>query len=691
MISDRMRGRLLYRDAQGRDSAADLVIEGSFVGRAAECVVRTDDAMVSRRNCRIFREAGTWNVEDLGSSNGTFVNEQRVQTQALRHADIIRCGTLQVRFVEIEDLPSDRVDVDPSLQGDGTELEITKRELEAVLADRSEKEQRLFELGRELETLRLRTDTDSAELQRLRSEVVAQREKIGELSRIRQLTDEELNAQIRVGEQLRRDLEGLKKDHLELRERTDKTVGDLQARDRQLERSTEDIQRTKQTLDETRGRLAELERTKDEGWRELNNRVGELDGLRAVISEQERLLEERRVGLISLEASVQDLRADKEKLLRELVTARSERDEAKNQNNSLRNQLEGFEEEHRRLTRALSDGSGGGADEALKLATDLRQARVALKTVEAERDRYTERAERADAARVEAEQKVAKLDVERTQAVEEKQRAISAKERAEEAMNRAELQRKASEDTRKGVEETDAKLMTEIGRLRRDLDDAIAVRDELRIELDDARRAADRARDATAAEAAMRRKLEEALEAAKLAPPEALPIKPPTIGGRVEHRTMPIIVDGASSPVQFGDESTLNGDTPRGITLSDGELDEVRMRQLEEELAQLGSELAIAKAELESARTNGATEAPKNGADAEQLREIKVRAQDAYTGVNDALSELRTNILFARKLVGELGADSEASRSLAQAITTSIDRAEDAKGILRTLREVAGG
>lgn len=684
MIYNRMRGRLLYRDAQGRDSAADLVADGSFVGRAAECAVRTDDAMVSRRNCRIFRDAGTWSVEDLGSSNGTFVNEERVQKQALHHADIIRCGTLQVRFVEIEDLPSDRVDVDPSLQGDGTELEITKRELEAVLADRSEKEQRLFELGRELETLRLRSDTDSSELQRLRAEVVAQREKIGELSRIRQLTDEELNAQIRVGEQLRRDLEGLKKDHIELRDRTDKTVGDLQARDRQLERSSEDIQRSKQTLDETRGRLAELERTKDEGWRELNNRVGELDGLRAVISEQERLLEERRVGLISLEASVQDLRGDKEKLLRELVTARSERDEAKNQNNSLRNQLEGFEEEHRRLTRALSEGSGGGADEALKLATDLRQARVALKTVEAERDRYTERAERADAARVEAEQKVAKLDVERTQAVEEKQRAVSAKERAEEAMNRAELQRKASEDTRKGVEETDAKLMTEIGRLRRDLDEAIAKRDELRIEVDDARRAADRARDATAAEAATRRKLEEALAAAKTAP------TPPIVTGRIEQRTMPIIVDGGTNPAQFSDESTLNGDTPRGITLSDGELDEVRMRQLEEELAQLGSELALAKAELETARTNGAAAAHKNGADDDAVREIKARANDAYNGVNDALSELRTNILLARRLVGELGADSEAARSLAQAIGASIDRAEDAKGILRTLRELVG-
>ncbi len=665
-----MRGRLLYRDAQGRDASADLQAEGSFVGRAQECVVRTDDAMVSRRNFRIWRDSGKWFVEDLGSSNGTFVNDQRIQArQALRHADIVRCGTLQVRFVEVEDAKSDRVDVDPSLMGGESELDVAKRELESVLADRSEKEQRLFELTRELDALRLRNETDATELQRLRAEVAVQRDKASELSRDRQLHEEELHAQLRVGEQLRRELDGLKKDHVELRERFDKTVGDLQARDRQLERAGEDIQRAKQALDELRARAAELEKTKDAGWRELNSRVGELDGLRAVISEQERLLEERRVGLISLEASAQELRQEKERLLRELVGARSEREEAKTQLLSTRNQLDAFEEEHRRLQRALSQGSGGGADESMRLATDLRQARVALKTIEAERDRFTERAERAEIARTEVEQKLARLEVERMQALEEKQRAVSARERAEEALARGELQRKAADETRKGVEAAEAKRLLEVDRLRRELDEAKQALDEAKQALDEAKQ-----------------------EIARAAAKPELVVRAPK---RTEQRTMPSRLDGATAPIDMGeragsdgagdfqDEMTWDG---QGDRTGGGAVDaELRIGQLEEELANLGSELAIAKAELEGARAA----APASGESDQLLREIQRRAEEAYNGVNDALSELRTNVLLARQLVGELGAESETTHALAAAISSSVDRAEDAKGILRVLREVA--
>ena len=47
--------------------------------------------MVSRRHAQFRNENGRFVVEDLGSSNGTHLNNVRVQKQAIGHADIIQC------------------------------------------------------------------------------------------------------------------------------------------------------------------------------------------------------------------------------------------------------------------------------------------------------------------------------------------------------------------------------------------------------------------------------------------------------------------------------------------------------------------------------------------------------------------------------------------------------------------------
>src|SRR5579883_2658588 len=100
-----MGAKLLYRDAQGRDASVDLPPEGAYLGRAVDCVVRTDDAMVSRKNCKISFLGGRWYVEDLNSANGTYANDRRIQKEVVSHGDVIRCGSLQVRFVQVADDP----------------------------------------------------------------------------------------------------------------------------------------------------------------------------------------------------------------------------------------------------------------------------------------------------------------------------------------------------------------------------------------------------------------------------------------------------------------------------------------------------------------------------------------------------------------------------------------------------------
>jgi two-component system, cell cycle response regulator len=69
------------------------------VGREGEVDLLLEYASVSRRQAKLYLAVGTWFVEDIGSTNGTFVNEQRVQTRALQNNDLIRFGEVTLKFL----------------------------------------------------------------------------------------------------------------------------------------------------------------------------------------------------------------------------------------------------------------------------------------------------------------------------------------------------------------------------------------------------------------------------------------------------------------------------------------------------------------------------------------------------------------------------------------------------------------
>jgi hypothetical protein len=92
--------RLLWRDAQGIEGSLDLTSAEIRVGRAMDCAIRTDDAMVSRHHARVFWGGGGYVLEDLSSANGVYFQEQRVQSHLFKHGDAVRCGSLWLRFVD---------------------------------------------------------------------------------------------------------------------------------------------------------------------------------------------------------------------------------------------------------------------------------------------------------------------------------------------------------------------------------------------------------------------------------------------------------------------------------------------------------------------------------------------------------------------------------------------------------------
>ena len=70
------------------------------VGRAAGCQVTLDDTFASQLHARVFSREGQLLVEDLGSTNGTYLNRQKVHgPQVMRRGDRLQVGNTVLELV----------------------------------------------------------------------------------------------------------------------------------------------------------------------------------------------------------------------------------------------------------------------------------------------------------------------------------------------------------------------------------------------------------------------------------------------------------------------------------------------------------------------------------------------------------------------------------------------------------------
>jgi pSer/pThr/pTyr-binding forkhead associated (FHA) protein len=73
-----------------------------IIGRERGCDCRLEDKTISARHARLAFHHGQWWVEDLGSKNGTYLNQERIsQAVVVTAGDELRCGQVVLR-VEIE-------------------------------------------------------------------------------------------------------------------------------------------------------------------------------------------------------------------------------------------------------------------------------------------------------------------------------------------------------------------------------------------------------------------------------------------------------------------------------------------------------------------------------------------------------------------------------------------------------------
>ena len=86
-----LRLRVVEPAAQ-RGRAYELADELT-VGRAAGCQITLEDTYASQLHARVFRKDGQLFVEDLGSTNGTYLNRKKVTAPvALRKGDRLQVG-----------------------------------------------------------------------------------------------------------------------------------------------------------------------------------------------------------------------------------------------------------------------------------------------------------------------------------------------------------------------------------------------------------------------------------------------------------------------------------------------------------------------------------------------------------------------------------------------------------------------
>lgn len=84
-------------DSQGRRLA---IKDGFVIGRSAASDLRLNDPYVSRQHAQLRYYQGSWFIQDMNSSSGTFVNGVRIQATRLQNGDQIQIGGSIFTFLE---------------------------------------------------------------------------------------------------------------------------------------------------------------------------------------------------------------------------------------------------------------------------------------------------------------------------------------------------------------------------------------------------------------------------------------------------------------------------------------------------------------------------------------------------------------------------------------------------------------
>lgn len=285
-------------------------------------------------------------------------------------------------------------------------------------------------------------------------------------------------------------------------------------------------------------------------------------------------------------------------------------------------------------------GSGGNTDHMMRLTNELKEARVDLKKMEADRDRLNESYTNADRDRQKLEGRLAQMSVELQETQHAKMAAESARNVAQDALAKAEVAR------HKSAEEALS---------------ATKARDAASTGGDDARRELERLRK-------------------KVADLEAQ--KPATAGGpdpkELQH-------EREQAERKLKDATARADQAERAMKGLQAEMDAAKT-----DAQKARAEAARARAAADSA-AEAVVEAAGGGANGGSggNAELQKAAGEVYESINDILSEMRNNMVLVQGELPNLTANAETMAAVTDAVESLVNGAETAKGALRGLRDLA--
>jgi hypothetical protein len=101
-VGGRSEARLIVERAPGHTPGMEYDVgDGAVLGRGDQAEIRLEDPFASSRHARLVRQGGIVVIEDLGSTNGTYLNEELLSgPQPLHQGDRVRIGDSEFTYAD---------------------------------------------------------------------------------------------------------------------------------------------------------------------------------------------------------------------------------------------------------------------------------------------------------------------------------------------------------------------------------------------------------------------------------------------------------------------------------------------------------------------------------------------------------------------------------------------------------------